>query len=397
MKFNKLFFAAMAFAALAMVGCKDKKESETTPPAPNPGPDTEEVPETPNINAPAAGKTTIAFYAEVCPKGAYLVGNMNDYNIGDDALSFEAVANAKNWYQLTIDYREDMEAKVIARPSDPDVALAWDYQWGKNYDPDDANCQLKEGEANTVKLKGDGEWKFENGGEVKLISVKDGGVVYIWVKNWNKSPIIEAKKLETAWIKSDFFDDEAGDYKWGWHEMKKVGDGVFEFEGVWGGSGCNINEVGEDAGASWYPSPELVGSPVKGDKVKATFASEKMAIGSLKLELLEKGTPEPQGDPVTVTVKAKMPADWTNTPTAWVWPTGGDGVAATLTKEGDWWVYTTPEPVPALNIIWRNGDDWSNGQTQNLEGVRENGCYQIGTAEEADKDGKRSVTSVDCK
>ena len=102
-------------------------------------------------------------------------------------------------------------------------------------------------------------------------------------------------------------------------------------------------------------------------------------------------------DPVKVTVKAKMPADWTNTPTAWVWPTGGDGVAAELKKEGDWWVYTTPEAVSALNIIWRNGNDWDHGQTANVEGIRADGCYQIGGETEVDKDNHRLVTSVDCQ
>ncbi len=102
-------------------------------------------------------------------------------------------------------------------------------------------------------------------------------------------------------------------------------------------------------------------------------------------------------DPVKVTVKAKMPADWTETPTAWVWPTGGDGVAAELTKEGDWYVYTTPEPVPALNIIWRNGNDWGKGQTVNVEGLRADACYTIGDATDVDAEGKRNVTSVDCQ
>lgn len=96
-------------------------------------------------------------------------------------------------------------------------------------------------------------------------------------------------------------------------------------------------------------------------------------------------------DPVIVTVKAKMPTDWTNTPTAWVWPTGGDGQTATLTQDGDWWVYTTPSPVIALNIIWRNGNTWDNGQTVNVENLRENACYTIGN-----NNGKRNVTAVDC-
>ncbi|MCR4664741.1 MAG: hypothetical protein K5660_05180, partial [Paludibacteraceae bacterium] len=40
-----------------------------------------------------------------------------------------------------------------------------------------------------------------------------------------------------------------------------------------------------------------------------------------------------------ITVRAKMPSDWTNTPTAWVWPEGEDGSAAQLTQDGNWWVY----------------------------------------------------------
>jgi len=100
-------------------------------------------------------------------------------------------------------------------------------------------------------------------------------------------------------------------------------------------------------------------------------------------------------DPVIVTVKAKMPADWANTPTAWVWPTGGDGHAEALTKQGDWWVYTTPEAVPALNIIFRNGDNWDNGQTANIENIRENSCYEISS--EKDGEGHNLPTSVDCE
>lgn len=106
---------------------------------------------------------------------------------------------------------------------------------------------------------------------------------------------------------------------------------------------------------------------------------------------LEGGAPV---EPVLVTVKAKLPADWTNTPTAWVWPTGGDGVAATLVQQGDWWVYTTPEPVPALNIIFRNGPDWNgdSNQTVNIENLRTNMCYQI-----QEGAGKREVVDIDCE
>lgn len=282
MKFNKLFFAAVAFATLAMVSCK---KDEPTPVIPTPE-DEEVAPEMPQIAAPAAGKTTIAIYAEVCPRGAYLVGSFQGYNPSDDSFSFEKVEGTEHWYAVTIDYAADLQAKAIARPSDTDVALAWDYQWGKNHDPNDANCEVEEGKDNTVILGGTGDWVFENGGQPKISAVADGGVVYIWVKKWAASPVIEAKKLETCWCKSNLNGKD-----WAWYEMTPKGDGLFELAARWGGSGLNINSEGKDDGAAWYPDPEKVGDVEAGDSVLISFQSEKMAIGKLTLTLIEKGTP----------------------------------------------------------------------------------------------------------
>lgn len=97
-----------------------------------------------------------------------------------------------------------------------------------------------------------------------------------------------------------------------------------------------------------------------------------------------------------VTVRAKMPSDWTNTPTAWVWPTNGDGKAVELTQDGDWWVYTTPEAVTGLNIIYRNGNDWGMGQTIDITGLTENTCLQVEEAE-TEVDGKRAYHKIDCE
>ena len=200
MKFNKLYFAAVAFAALALVGCK-----KPINPADNPTDNTPTDIEIPSIANPAAGQTTIAIYAEVCPRGCYLVGTSNGWAADNDSLLFEAVEGEEHWYKLTVAFEEDFEGKVLARPSDEQVPLGWSYQWGKNYDPDDENCTLtSEAENNTIILQGTGEWVFENGGQPKLKSIADGGVIYIQVKNWAASPIIEEKKLETAWAKSNW-------------------------------------------------------------------------------------------------------------------------------------------------------------------------------------------------
>ena len=290
MKFNKLFFAAVAFATLAMVGCKKNGQNEPTP---VPGPDDEEVaPEMPAIDAPAAGKTTIAIYAEVCPRGAYLVGSNQGYNINDDALAFEAVPNAENWYAITIDYAADLQVKAIARPSDESVPFSWSFQWGMNFDPTSEEPAIEdEKDNNTIILGGAGDFAFENRGEVKLANVADAGVVYVWVKNWQNSPIIEDKKLETAWAKTNW--DNVSD--WTWREMTKVGDGVFEVEGVWGGSGFNISAT-EDGASAWYPLDHanftLDPDAAAGDVVKVTFTSEKGTSGTIKVDLVSKGQPK---------------------------------------------------------------------------------------------------------
>ncbi|MBR3565818.1 MAG: starch-binding protein [Paludibacteraceae bacterium] len=369
MKVNKLFLGAMLVASVAMISCKKNNKQE--PAIIDPGTEPQEI-QIPSIAAPAAGKTTIAFYAEVCPRGAYLVGSHNGYNIADDSFSFEKVAGEDNWWALTIDYAADLQAKVIARPSDADVPLAWSYQWGKCYDASDPNCTVKEGEDNTVILQGQGEWAFENGGEVKLSNVADGGVVYIQVKNWNASPIIEAKKLETCWIKSNFNGAD-----WAWYEMTAKGDGVFEFEGVWGGNGCNINSVGEDGGAAWYPDPEKVGDPASGDKVKVTFVSEKMTVGKLTIELLEKGetpvdptipTTRDQEQPITVT--GIVPEGWAKC-FLWAWEAGDKNVFAAwpgqeLPIENGKVSYTFDDAVQVINVIFSNGD---GVQTKNIENL----------------------------
>ncbi|MBR1516327.1 MAG: hypothetical protein IJ621_06240 [Paludibacteraceae bacterium] len=120
------------------------------------------------------------------------------------------------------------------------------------------------------------------------------------------------------------------------------------------------------------------------------------ALTNAKTVLLEGegGAVEPEKH--MVTVRAQMPSDWTNTPTAWVWPTGGDGAAVELVQEGNWFVYTTPEAVVSLNIIFRNGDNWDNGQTVDITGLTENICLQIEEAE-TEIDGKRAYHEINCE
>ena len=107
-------------------------------------------------------------------------------------------------------------------------------------------------------------------------------------------------------------------------------------------------------------------------------------------------TPNPGDDPKPeepkgITVKAKVPAHWTNTITAWVWPTGGDGREVTPTKDGEWYVVT--ENTDALNVIFKNGAGW-NGDSNQTEDMtfKTNTCIQLSQSGNA----KATYTVVDC-
>lgn len=100
--------------------------------------------------------------------------------------------------------------------------------------------------------------------------------------------------------------------------------------------------------------------------------------------------PKPE-DPKGITVKAKMPAHWTETITAWVWPEGGNGRVVTPSKDGDWYVVT--EDTEVLNIIFRNGTDW-NGNANQTEDMTftANTCIQLAQS----GDTKATYQVVDC-
>ena len=192
-----------------MLGCEKKN-----PPVVDGGDDNPQDQIDPiSIPAPAAGKTTIAIYVpEETPRGAYLVGNFQDNKIEDDAAKFELVDGEERWYAVTIDYAADLKVKAIAYPSDSTVALAWAYQWGMNIDPEDPDCKVTED--HVILLDGAGVLAFENGGEVLLTKVADGGVAYLQVKEWKATPVIPDVPAETAWMKHPF-----DGKNWTWKEI----------------------------------------------------------------------------------------------------------------------------------------------------------------------------------
>ena len=384
------FFAALFAVAMVFAACEPKD-----PIVIDPEPDSAKVEmNIPQVATPGAGKTTVVLYVpEDTPKGCYAVGTVNGWAEKNTDLMFTEVADAdsKRWVACTFDYASDMQIKVLAIPSDDAVAPGWSYQWGKNMDPEN---DLEED--NVVVLEGSSAWEIEleNQGQPKLKGLADNGVVYIEVKAWATTPIIEAKPCETAAFKHPF-----GGGDWVYREATKTAEATFELNALYGNTGVNVATDVNGSGENWYPEAdiEFVGDVAQGDSVNFKFVSEKGTVGKVTVTLIEKvaapENPETPGEAKDITVKAKVPAAWTDTITAWVWPTGGEGQEVVPTKSGDWYVYT--HNCVELNIIFKNGHGWNGdkNQTVDITGIKEDACFQL--AQEGDA--KATATAVDCQ
>ena len=392
MKANKFMLVALMIGAMAMVGCEpdvpviDDPTDGTTPVEP------EEELVIPSVDKPEAGKTTVVLYVpEDTPNGCYAVGTVNDWKPEDTSLMFTAVegADSERWVACTFDYAADMGIKVCAIPSDPEVAPGWSYQWAKNIQEEDPDTTITED--HVIILEGTGDLVLENQGQPKLGTLVDGGVVYIHVKAWATTPIIKPVPTETAAFKHPW---NGGN--WEYREATKTAEATFELNAIYGGAGVNVATNVKGEGENWYDTPDITfeGDVVKGDSVNFKFVSEKGTVGKVTITLIEKGqtTPEEPKEEKDITVKAKVPAAWTNTITAWVWPTGGNGEEVTPTKEGDWYVYT--HHCAELNIIFKNGAGWNGDANQTVDiTVSENTCMELAS----DGATKATYTNVDCE
>ena len=389
---TKFFTAMFAVAALTFTACDGNNNGGgvVIPPAG----DSTEVEEEINIPAvanPAAGQTTVVLYVpEDTPAGCYAVGSFN-WDATNTEKMFTPVegADSERWVAYTFDWTEGLEFKVLAVPSDPSVTPGWSYQWGKNMDPEN---DLEED--NVLILEGSvgGEFVLENQGQPKLKGLVEGGVCYIQVKAWATTPVIKPVPCETAAFKHPW---NGG--AWEYRDAVKTAEATFELNALYGNTGINVATNVNGDGENWYPADqiEFVGDVAQGDSVNVKFVSEKGTVGKLTVTLIEKATPSEPEEPKEekdITVKAKVPAAWTNTITAWVWPTGGNGEEVTPVKEGDWYVYT--HHCAELNIIFKNGEGWNGDANQTVDiTVSENTCLEL----ESDGATKATYVNVDCE
>ncbi len=95
-----------------------------------------------------------------------------------------------------------------------------------------------------------------------------------------------------------------------------------------------------------------------------------------------------QVDPITI--KAKMPSNWGSTISAWAWEDGMAGSWVTLSKEGEWYSYTSS--TNPLNIVFVNGKTWNGDNNQSVDiTLSESACVQLNN-----NSGKRTYSVIDC-
>ena len=139
------------------------------------------------------------------------------------------------------------------------------------------------------------------------------------------------------------------------------------------------------------PDWDYVELQADGSDVQDRTYSENDEVAAWKKVYDPTSTPTPNpGDAKDITVKAKVPAEWTNGITVWVWPTGGAGSEATPTQEGEWYVYT--QNCTELNIIFKNGTGWNGDANQTVDMTfTESTCIEITAGS-----GKATYVVVEC-
>ena len=95
----------------------------------------------------------------------------------------------------------------------------------------------------------------------------------------------------------------------------------------------------------------------------------------------------------TITVKALVPSHWKGTITAWVWESEDSGRTIYPIKDGEWYVIT--EYCPRLNILFRNGTDWTEASNQSVDinSITEDVCVRLSQS----GTNKATYTIIDCE
>ena len=408
---KKFLFAALAVATLALVGCepetcpvcgeekcvcencdvcgKNPCECDTT------GTTKPEKPEIPVVEA-TEGTVTVVWnavgFVPCLENQLVFAGSYNGYNTDPAQMAkFEAIEGYEGWWKAVITPADASLTPVLAgKPCalylDGTFPSSWDHQW---LNVEAGACEILDGAA---------ELQVEYEVESKLIVAKNSSVVYVRSYGFKTDPCLEPETYTVTLTASAPELPEGttvyavGSFN-GWTAdatPMTLANGVWTvtIDGVVMGA-----EYKYVANATW-DNEELLEAAEGAVCAEGLSGNRKIndvevvdAIGNFKDITIMKC------DPKDITVKAKVPATWTDQITAWVWATGAEGTEVVPAQEGEWYVYT--QNCTELNIIFKNGHGWTGdkNQTVDITGLQENACLQL--AQEGDA--KATFTHVDCE
>ena len=169
---------------------------------------------------------------------------------------------------------------------------------------------------------------------------------------------------------------------WSFTEMTKVDDTHYTLELA---DATAEMEYKYCSGPGWaYVENTANGDEVSNRKYYVEDVVEKWA------SVYDPGNVPTPGETKDITIKAKVPAEWTDEITAWVWDTGEYGREVIPNKGGEWYVYT--QNCVELNIIFKNGTGWMGNEYQTVDiTLTESACIEITAGSD-----KATYTHVDC-
>ena len=408
---KKILFAVLAVAMVAFIGCKptpcpecgeypcvcDTTEVTVCPECgQNPCVCPNQKPEIPEVAA-TDGAVTVVWnavgFVPCMEEGNQLVfaGDYNGYNTDPAQMAkFEAIEGYEGWWKAVITPADASLTPVLAgKPCalylDGTFPSSWDHQW---LNVEAGACEVIDGPA-TLEV----EYEVES----KLLVESNSSVVYVRSYGFKTDPCLEPEKYTvTLTASAPALPEGTTVYAVGaFNRWTTDATPMTLANGVWTATIENVvmgAEYKYVANASW-DNEELLEAAEGAVCAEGLSGNRKIndvevvdAIGNFKDITIMKC------DPKDITVKAKVPATWTETITAWVWATGEEGAEVVPTKDGDWYVYTLN--CNELNIIFKNGQGWTGdkNQTVDLTGIRESVCYEL--AQEGDA--KAIATAVDC-
>lgn len=351
---KKILFAVLAVAMVAFIGCKptpcpecgeypcvcDTTEVTVCPECgQNPCVCPNQKPEIPEVAA-TDGAVTVVWnavgFVPCMEEGNQLVfaGDYNGYNTDPAQMAkFEAIEGYEGWWKAVITPADASLTPVLAgKPCalylDGTFPSSWDHQW---LNVEAGACEVIDGPA-TLEV----EYEVES----KLLVESNSSVVYVRSYGFKTDPCIEPEKYTVTLTAS----------------APALPEGTIVYA-VGGFNGWSTDATPMTyAGGVWTATLEEV---VLGTEYKyvanATWDNEELleaAEGAVCAEGLSgnrvindveivdvignfKDVTIMKCDPKDITVKAQVPAAWTDTITAWVWATGEEGKEVVATKDGD--------------------------------------------------------------